>query len=80
MVRIGARFFVRAHVWSPLWKYPARVCKGKRIRSKLVGPFVTEPGQWASIVVELPGLLDDGDRIISFVGDIMGRDGRAVRQ
>jgi len=57
---------------------PSYECRGRRVRSRLVGPITTAPGEWASVVVELPDLIDSGDKIIKFAGDLMGSDGRAV--
>lgn len=45
------------------------VSGGDLLRSVRLGPFFSVPGQWRSLMTHsLRGLLNDGDRVVSFVG------------
>ena len=52
---------------------------GTRLRAARLGPFFSLPGQWRSLMTyTLRGLLNDGDRVVGFIGTPTTEDGTRI--
>eukprot|EP00966_Prymnesium_polylepis_P216764 5017978-Prymnesium_polylepis.1 len=56
----------------------AQLCASETLRTLMVGPFFSEPGQWHSMGASYDDMLERDDRVIGYAADVVNGSGGVV--